>query len=78
MRNHSKNLTLILILTFICAGLFWHVQTWQNSGRYADMNGYIGTSRVALTVVYDIGVTLLFAGSLGILFSKIIDTITKK
>jgi hypothetical protein len=78
MKKYKKSLVTILLLALVCAGLFWHIQTWQDSGRYADMNGYIGTSRVALTVIYDIGATLLFAGALGLLFSKIMDTITKK
>jgi hypothetical protein len=78
MKKHKKNLIIILLSALVCAGLFWHIQTWQDSGRYADMNEFIGTSKVALTVLYDIGVMLLFAGALGLFFSKIIDTITKK
>jgi hypothetical protein len=67
-----------MLSALVCAGLFWHIQAWQNAGRYGDMNLYIGTSRAVWTIIYDIGVMLLFAGALGLLFSKIIDTITKK
>jgi hypothetical protein len=78
MRNSFKNLTLILILTFLCGGIFWHVQSWQNSGEYAEMITWTGTDRSWLTGIYDIGLMLVFAGVFGMLCGKLVDLVTKR
>jgi hypothetical protein len=78
MKRYHKHLIIALLLALVCAGLLWHIQSFQDNGWYAEMNAWIGTSKTALAVVYDIGLMLLFAGALGLLFSRIIDIFDKK
>jgi|WetSurMetagenome_2_1015567.scaffolds.fasta_scaffold442256_2 hypothetical protein len=78
MKRYRKHLSIVLLLALVCAGLLWHIQSFQDNGRYAEMNDWIGTSKTALTVVYDIGLMLLLAGALGLLFSRIVNLIIKK
>ena len=78
MKRYRKDLIIVLLLALVCTCLLWHIQGFQDNGRYAEMSAWIGTSKTALTVVYDIGLMLLFAGALGLLFSRIIDIIDKK
>ncbi len=78
MKMKAKKFIAIPLLAIVCAGILWHIQTWQNSGRYADMATFIGTPKAVIKVIYDIGIMILSAGTFGLFYSKIIDTISKK
>lgn len=73
----KKHIIKTLLLALVITALFFHIQNWQDTGRYVLMDAYLGTGKAALTVSYDIGITLIFAGVLGMFFSQIIDIFLK-
>jgi len=69
---------MVFVLALICAGFIWHIYSWHNSGRYAEMADWIGTTKGILKIAYDLTITVVFACVLGLLFGKITDIILKK
>ena len=66
-----------LLLLLVCAILIWHMYSWQGSGLYQEMLAWTGTSRCALTVIYDMAITTVTALTLGIFFGRVTKIILR-
>ncbi len=78
MRLDKRSLMAIIVSGTVSAGIFWHAQSWHTLGKYAEMTTWIDTGKGILAAVYSIGLMIIFAGSLAILFGTVTDIITRK
>jgi len=73
MSKRKKAAISVAALFIICALIVWHVVQWHSAGIYLEMFSWIGTEKAYITVVYNLGLTLLLGAILGVLMEKITD-----
>ena len=65
----------VVVLSVICGLIIWHAVHWHSTGMYLEMFNWIGTDRAYMTVLYNLGLVLVFGAVLSFLMEKITDLI---
>jgi len=58
-------------LSILSGFVIWHITNWQSNGMYTEIFSWIGTDRAYLTVLYNLGLMILFSVMLGLLMCTI-------
>ncbi len=80
MRMTEKKKALIQAIALLIVGglLFWHALHWHTTGMYRQMLGWLATSKVYLTVLYNLGLMLAAGTVLGLLMDRITVLVSRE
>ena len=71
--KRKKSVIWVIILSIICGFIIWHIINWYSTGMYTRLYSLIGENAAYLTVLYNLGLMILLAVTLGLLMCKITD-----
>ena len=75
MRKRRGAAIWVAALIIICGAIIWHVVDWHAKGRYLEISGWADTEKAYLTVLYYLGLMIVWGLALGLLMKKITDLI---
>ena len=66
----------LFLLAGACGLIIWHVFSWQSDGKYDEMYRGLTAGKGYLTALYNLGLMLVFGLMLGLLTSRLMETLT--
>ena len=75
MSKRKKNAIWLVVLSIACGLVIWHAVYWYSTEFYLKMFEWLQTGRSYLTVLYNLGLTLVLGVLLGFMMIKITDLI---
>ena len=78
MRKRKSAALWVVACILICVAIIWHVIDWNSTGMYLEMSGWTKTEKAYLTVLYNLGLMILWGITLGLLTKKITDLVCYK
>ena len=73
-----KSVIRVIVLSILCGFIIWHVIYWHSTEMYTEIFSWIGTDSAYLTVLYSLGLMILFSLILGLLMCTITDLLGLK
>lgn len=73
MRNPKRDMVWVFSLAALCAGIAWHVVSWNSSGMYLELLDRANGGEVYLPVLYNLGLITAAAVALGLFITKLTD-----
>ena len=75
MNKRKKAAIWVAALSIACGLIIWHAIYWHYTGVYLVMFERLQTGRSYITVLYNLGLMLVFGGLLGFLMEKITELV---
>jgi hypothetical protein len=71
MGKRWRDLIWLILLACVCGLIMWHVVSWHSNGTYLEMFQWIMTDKGYITVLYNLGLMVVFGLLLGLFMQRL-------